>query len=186
MKKNILPGIKLTLLFILFFMGVYTVIMLGIAQMAPNHGKGFMVEADGKAYYENIAQNFSDDKYFWSRPSAVNYNAAGSGGSNKGPSNPDYLTTVQARIDSFMIHNPDIRKEDIPSDMVTASGSGQDPNITIKGALVQVPRIAKARNISPDNIKTLVNQNIEKPMLGLFGTEKINVLKLNIALNNFK
>ncbi len=186
MKKNILPGIKLTLLFILFFMGVYTVIMLGIAQLAPNHGKGFMVEADGKAYYENIAQNFSDDKYFWSRPSAVNYNAAGSGGSNKGPSNPDYLATVQARIDSFMIHNPDIRKEDIPSDMVTASGSGQDPNITIQGALVQVPRIAKARNISPDNLKTLVNQNIEKPMLGLFGTEKINVLKLNIALNNFK
>lgn len=170
----------------LFFMGVYTVIMLGIAQLVPNHGKGFMVEADGKAYYENIAQNFSDDKYFWSRPSAVNYNAAGSGGSNKGPSNPDYLATVQTRIDSFMIHNPDIRKEDIPSDMVTASGSGQDPNITVQGALVQVPRIAKARNISPDNIKTLVNQNIEKPILGLFGTEKINVLKLNIALNNFK
>lgn len=170
----------------LFFMGVYTVIMLGIAQLVPNHGKGFMVEADGKAYYENIAQNFSDDKYFWSRPSAVNYNAAGSGGSNKGPSNPDYLATVQTRIDSFMIHNPDIRKEDIPSDMVTASGSGQDPNITVQGALVQVPRIAKARNISPDNIKTLVNQNIEKPILGLFGTEKINVLKLNIALNYFK
>ncbi len=186
MKTNILPGIKLTLMLIFFFMGVYTVIMLGIAQLAPNHGKGFMVEADGKSYYENIAQNFSDDKYFWSRPSAVNYNAAGSGGSNKGPSNPDYLATVQARIDSFMVHNPDIRKADIPSDLVTASGSGQDPNITIQGALVQVPRIAKARNISPDNLKTLVNQNIEKPLLGLFGTEKINVLKLNIALNNFK
>ncbi|MGB4849706.1 MAG: K(+)-transporting ATPase subunit C [Saprospiraceae bacterium] len=186
MKTNILPGIKLTLIFIFFFMGVYTVIMLGIAQLAPNHGKGIMVEADGKTYYENIAQNFSDDKYFWSRPSAVNYNAAGSGGSNKGPSNPDYLATVQTRIDSFMVHNPDIRKEDIPSDLVTASGSGQDPNITIQGAMVQVPRVAKARNISPDNLKTLVNQNIEKPLLGLFGTEKINVLKLNIALNNFK
>jgi len=159
---------------------------LGIAQLAPNHGKGFMVEADGKSYYENIAQNFSDDKYFWSRPSAVNYNAAGSGGSNKSPSNPDYLATVQERIDSFLVHNPNIRKEDIPSDLVTASGSGQDPNITIQGALVQVSRIAKARNISPDNLKTLVHQNIEKPLLGLFGTEKINVLKLNIALNHFK
>jgi K+-transporting ATPase ATPase C chain len=186
MKTNLLPAIKLTFLFILFFMGVYTLVMLGIAQIAPNNGKGFMVEANGKKYYENIAQNFSQDKYFWSRPSAVNYNAAGSGGSNKGPSNPDYLATVQARIDTFLVHNPDIKKSDIPSDLVTASGSGQDPNISIQGALVQVPRIAKARQISQENLKTLVNQNTEKPLMGLFGTEKINVLKLNIALENLK
>lgn len=186
MKSNILPGIKLTVIFILFFMGVYSVIMLGIAQLAPNHGKGFKIESEGKAYYENIAQPFTEDRYFWSRPSAVNYNAAGSGGSNKGPSNPDYLATVQARIDSFMVHNPDIRKADIPSDMVTASGSGQDPNISVQGALVQVPRIAKARNVSENQIKDLINQQTEKPLLGLFGTEKINVLKINIALNRIK
>ncbi len=186
MKTNILPAIKLTVIFILFFMGVYTLVILGIAQIAPNQGKGFMVEDNGKKYYENIAQNFSADNYFWSRPSAVNYNAAGSGGSNKGPSNPDYLATVQARIDTFMVHNPDIKKEEIPSDMVTASGSGQDPNISIQGAMVQVPRIAKTRKLSKDAVTALVNQNIEKPLLGLFGTEKINVLKLNIALNNLK
>ena len=145
-----------------------------------------MVEANGKKHYENIAQNFYDDQYFWSRPSAVNYNAAGSGGSNKGPSNPDYLATVQARIDSFMVHNPDINKSDIPSDLVTASGSGQDPNLSIQGALVQIPRIAKARNISAEELKSLVHQHTEKPLLGLFGVEKINVLKLNIALNNLK
>ena len=184
MKTNLLPSLKLTLLFIIFFMGIYTVVMLGIAQLAPNHGKGFMVESNGKKQYENIAQNFSADNYFWPRPSAVNYNAAGSGGSNKGPSNLDYLATVQARIDSFMVHNPGIQKSEIPSDLVTASGSGEDPNISVQGALVQVPRIAKARKISAENIKTLVNRNIEKPWLGLFGTEKINVLKLNIALNN--
>ncbi len=186
MKSNIFPAIRLTIMLILFFMGVYSIIMLGIAQLAPNKGHGFTIETNGHTYYENIAQNFSQDGYFWSRPSAVNYNAAGSGGSNKGPSNPDYLATVQARIDTFMVHNPGIKKSDIPSDMVTASGSGQDPNISIQGALVQVPRIAKARGISEDQIKTLVNQHTEKPLLGLFGTEKINVLKLNIALTQIK
>ena len=144
------------------------------------------MEANGEKFYENIAQNFSQDKYFWSRPSAVNYNAAGSGGSNKGPSNPDYLATIQARIDTFMLHNPGIKKSEIPSDMVTASGSGEDPNISVQGALVQIPRIAKAINISTDNVKAIIEQNIEKPWLGLVGVEKINVLKLNIALNNLK
>ncbi len=186
MKTNLLPALKLTLIFIILFMGIYTLIMLGIAQVAPNNGHGFIVEANGNKYYENIAQNFSDDKYFWSRPSAVNYNAAGSGGSNKGPSNPDYLATVQARIDTFIAHNPGINKSEIPSDMVTASGSGQDPNISVQGALIQVPRIARARNISEKDLELLVRQNTEKPLLGLFGTEKMNVLKLNIALNNLK
>ena len=186
MKTNILPSIKLTFLFILLFMGAYSVIMYGVAQLAPNNGHGFIVETGGKKYYENIAQNFYSDKYFWSRPSAVNYNAAGSGGSNKGPSNPDYLTQVQTRIDSFMAHNPGISKSEIPSDLVTASGSGEDPNISVQGALVQVKRIAKARNLAEQDLKILIDQNIEKPMLGLFGTEKINVLKLNIALDNIK
>ncbi len=186
MKTNILPSIKLTLLFIILFMGVYTLLMLGIAQLAPNNGKGFIVEVNGKKYYENIAQNFYSDKYFWSRPSAVNYNAAGSGGSNKGPSNPDYLAQVQSRIDTFMAHNPGINKSDIPSDLVTASGSGQDPNISVQGATVQLKRIALARNLSEKDLEILIGQNIEKPLFGLFGTEKINVLKLNIALDNLK
>lgn len=184
MKTNLLPAIKLTLLFIILFMGIYTLAILGIAQLAPNKGKGFMIEANGKKYYENIAQNFTEDKYFWSRPSAVNYNAAGSGGSNKGPSNPEYLASVKLRIDTFMMKNPGITKSSIPSDLMTASGSGEDPNISVQGALVQIPRIAKARNISIAQIKSLVDQYTEKPLFKLFGPEKINVLKLNIALNN--
>ncbi len=183
MKTNILPAIKLTVFCMLFFMGIYPLLMLGIAQLAPNHGKGFMVEANGKKYYENIAQKFTDDKYFWSRPSAVGYNAAGSGGSNKGPSNPDYLKDVQGRIDTFMLSNPGINKSDIPSELVTASGSGEDPNLSVQGAMVQIPRIAKARNMEEKDLKLLVEKNIEKPLLGLFGTEKVNVLKLNIELN---
>ena len=160
--------------------------MLGIAQFAPNHGKGEIITADGKYYYSNIAQKFTDDKYFWSRPSAVDYNAAGSGGSNKGPTNPDYLKTVQDRIDSFIVHNPSVKKSEIPSELVTASGSGQDPNLSPKGAMVQVSRIAKTRNISEEKVTALVNENTEQPLLGLFGTTKVNVLKLNIALDNLK
>ena len=170
----------------IFFMGVYTLIILGIAQMAPNHGKGFVIETHGKKYYENIGQKFTADKYFWSRPSAVDYNAAGSGGSNKGPSNPEYLKTVSDRIDTFLAHNPTVKKADIPSDIVTASGSGEDPNISVQAALIQTERIAKVRNLTAENLKMLVNNHIEKPLFGIFGIEKINVLKLNLDLEQVK
>ncbi len=127
MKSNIFPAIKLTFVCLVFFMGIYTLAVYGIAQFAPNQGKGEIISSNGNTYYSNVGQSFTDDKYFNSRPSAVGYNAAGSGGSNKGPSNPDYLSEVQARIDTFLIHNPGIDKSEIPSDLVTASGSGLDP-----------------------------------------------------------
>ncbi len=143
MKSNILIAIKLTLVCMIFFSGFYTLAIYGIAQLAPNHGKGETITHNSKTYYTNIAQNFSDDKYFSSRPSAVGYNAAGSAGSNKGPSNPDYLAEVQGRIDTFKVHNPGIDKSEIPSDLVTASGSGLDPHISIQGAKVQVNALRK-------------------------------------------
>lgn len=186
MKTNILPAIKLTLLFMVFFSGIYTLVLYGIAQLAPNQGKGEIILHDGKKFYTNIAQNFTDDKYFSSRPSAVAYNAAGSGGSNKGPSNPDYLAEVQARIDTFLAHNPGVSKSEIPSDLVTASGAGLDPNISVQAARVQVKRIAQSRGLAEENIKQLIVSHTERPLLGLFGTEKINVLKLNISLDNLK
>jgi K+-transporting ATPase ATPase C chain len=96
MKTNIFPAIKLTLVCLVFFMGIYTLAVYGIAQFTTNKGKGEIITQNGKTYYTNIGQSFTDDKYFYSRPSAVGYNAAGSGGSNKGPSNPDYLAEVQA------------------------------------------------------------------------------------------
>lgn len=186
MKTNILPAIKLTLVCLVFFMGIYTLTVYSIAQFAPNNGKGEIIRQNGNTYYSNIGQSFTDDKYFNSRPSAVSYNAAGSGGSNKGPSNPDYLAEVQARIDTFLVHNPDIKKSEIPSDLVTASGSGLDPNISVQAAKVQVKRIAKTRNIQEEKLNQLIERQIEKPMLGLFGTKKINVLKLNLVLENLK
>jgi K+-transporting ATPase ATPase C chain len=187
MKEHILPAIRLTIVCILFFCGVYTLFVMGIAQAAPAKGNGQTVIVNGKVVgYKLIGQKFTDDKYFWGRPSAVDYNAAGSGGSNKGPTNPDYLKTVQNRIDSFLVHNPAIKKEEIPSELVTASGSGQDPDLSPEAAYVQAKRIAVVRNMPEGKVKELVKQHIDKPLLGLFGTERINVLRLNIDLDNLK
>lgn len=186
MKKEILPAIKLTAVLIILLVVIYPLMVWGMAQFTSGSGKGQVIEYKGKKYYSNIGQNFSDDKYFWSRPSAVEYNAAGSGASNKAATNKEYLAQVQARIDTFLVHNPEIKKSEIPVDLVTASGSGLDPNISVKAANVQIKRIAKIRGIAEGNLEQLVLANTEKPLFGLFGPEKVNVLKLNIALDELK
>lgn len=187
MKQHILPALKLTLISIVLFMIIYPLLVWGIAQAAPNNGKGETISVNNKVVgYKIAGQNFTADNYFNSRPSAVGYNAAGSGGSNKGPSNPDYLKQVEDRIDSFLIHNPTMKKENIPAELVTASGSGLDPDLSPQGAYVQVARIAKARNTGIEKITALVDLQVQKPLLGLFGTEKVNVLQLNIALDKLK
>ena len=187
MKKYLLPSLKITIIFIVILSVLYPLFIAGVSKFASGGGKGETISVNGKVVgYANIGQKFTEDKYFSSRPSAVDYNAAGSAGSNKGPSNPDYLKTVQARIDTFLVHNPSVKKEEIPSELVTASGSGLDPDISFEGATVQINRIAKTRNISEEKIKTLVAQQIQGPLLGLFGPKKINVLKLNIKLDELK
>ena len=192
MKKHLLPAIKLTIVCLLFFVGAYTLVVWGIGQLiAPNHGKGEIIKynnSNGNSAYGfvNIGQAFTDDKYFWSRPSAVGYNAAGSGGSNKGPSNTEYLAQVQVRIDTFLVHNPGVNKSDIPVEMVTASGSGLDPHISPQSAFVQIKRISKVRNISEEKLTNFVIGYIHKPLLDLFGPSTVNVLELNIALDHLK
>ena len=183
MKENIVPAIRLTLFCALFFAGLYTMSIYGIAQFAPNQGKGEIVTVNGKNHHINVAQKFVENKYFWSRPSAVDYNAAGSGGSNKGTTNPEYLAEVKTRIDTFLLKNPTVKRNEVPSELVTASGSGLDPNISVQGAKVQVNRVAKARNISEEKVLNLIKENTVAPLLGCLGTEKINVLRLNIALD---
>ncbi|KFE97257.1 potassium-transporting ATPase subunit C [Chryseobacterium formosense] len=183
MKKHILPAVKLTVLSIILLTIVYPAIIWAIAQFSPNGGKGELITHNNKIYYSNIGQSFSENRYFWSRPSAVDYNSAGSGGSNKGPSNEEYLKQVQARVDTFLMKNPGVAKSEIPVDLITASGSGLDPDFSVQAAKVQVKRIAQDRNISQEKINQLIEANIQKPFLGLFGPEKINVLKLNIALD---
>ncbi len=185
MKQNIFPAIRLTLVCIVVFMVIYPAIIWAVAKAAPSKGEGEAVTVNGKVVgYKLEGQSFTQDKYFNGRPSAAGYNAAGSSGSNKGPSNPDYLKDVQSRIDSFLVHNPTVKKEDIPSDLVTSSGSGLDPDISLKGATVQVDRIAKERNLPKEKIVALIQSNIEKSSMN--GIEKINVLKINIELDKLK
>ncbi len=185
MKQHIFPAIKLTLVCLVVFCGLYSLLILGIAQAAPNKGEGQAIRLNGKTIgYSLEGQSFTADKYFNGRPSAAGYNAAGSSGSNMGPSNPEYLKTVNGRIDSFLVHNPTIHKKDIPSDLVTASGSGLDPDISLQGALVQANRIATQRNIPKEKIISLIQHNTERSNLN--GIDKINVLKINMELDKLK
>jgi K+-transporting ATPase ATPase C chain len=188
MKNNILSAIRLTLVCIVVFAVIYPLSIWGIAYVAaPNHGKGETLSVNGKVIgYTLIGQSFTQDKYFNGRPSAVGYNAAGSGGSNKGPTNSEYLTSVKLNIDTFLLRNPTVKKEDVPVELVTASGSGLDPDISPKAAYVQIARIAKVRNISEDKLKELVKINTHAPLWGILGPSKVNVLQLNIALDNIK
>lgn len=186
MKDNLIKGIRMTLVLLVLLVVIYPLSVWAIAQLALNNGKGeLVVYKEGKGY-ANIGQRFTADEYFWGRPSAVDYNAAGSGGSNKGPSNEEYLAVVQGRIDTFLLKNPSVKKSEIPVDLVTASGSGLDPNISVESARIQVARIQKARNIDSGKLNALIDANTEHPLLGAFGPSKINVLKLNSALDQLK
>lgn len=183
--KNIFSILKFTVLTVILFAVIYPLTIYGIAQFAPNHGKGETISVNGKVVgYQKIGQKFDKPNYFWGRPSTVDYNAAGSAGSNKGPSNSDYLALVQKRIDTFLVAHPYLKKSEIPSDMVTASGSGLDPNISPEGALIQIKRVAKVRNLSEEKVKALVETKINRPTI--VGTATVNVLELNVALDELK
>jgi K+-transporting ATPase ATPase C chain len=184
MKQNILPAIKLTILLLIVFAVIYPAIIWLVAQTAPDKGKGEVAIVNGKIVgYINEGQSFTRDKYFWPRPSAVGYNAAGSGGSNKGPNNPAYLQIVKERLDTFLVHNPSVKKDQVSVEMVSASGSGLDPDLSPSTAYIQVARIAKARGLKETEINMMVEKHIEKPFLGILGPSKVNVLKLNIELD---
>ena len=185
MKTYFLPAIKITALTLVLFGVAYPLLIVGIAKIAaPHSGKGELVVVNGKTVgFKLIGQKFTADRYFNGRPSAVDYNAASTSGSNKGPSNPDYLAQVDQRIQEFLAKNPSVRKEDVPVDLVTASGSGLDPDISPQAALVQIGRISKVRNIEKDKLIQLVNQQTATPRFSLFGPPAINVLNLNIALD---
>lgn len=170
---------------VLIFAVIYPLTVWAIAQLAPNNGKGEIISVNGKVVgYQKIGQKFNKSNYFWGRPSAVDYNAAGSAGSNKGPSNPEYLALVQKRIDTLLLVHPYLQKSDIPAEMVTASGSGLDPNISPEGALMQVKRVAKERKLSEEKVKALVESKIFKPKIA--GTATVNVLELNVALDGLR
>ena len=182
--KNLWISIKITLaMCVVLFVGYVLVLRLVAWVASPNDGEAPVVTYNGKVVgAANVGQVFTDSVYFWGRPSNVDYNGGGSGGSNKGTNNPEYLAQVEERIDAFLAAHPYLSREEVPAEMVTASGSGLDPDISPRGAQVQVRRVAAARGLDEAVVQRLVDSLTQKPWLGLFGTEKVNVLRLNVAL----
>ncbi|MFN8337031.1 MAG: potassium-transporting ATPase subunit KdpC [Cyclobacteriaceae bacterium] len=183
MKKHFIIAIKLTFITVLIFGVGYPLLITLAGKLTPGRGEGEVIMADNQIRgFELIGQKFDNDRYFNSRPSAVDYNAGATGGSNKGPTNPEYLQQVKARIDTFLVHNPTVKKDQIPVDLVTASGGGLDPHIFPEAAYVQVDRISRVRNISREKVKALVDRHVEQPLLNM-GTSRVHVLRLNLALD---
>ncbi|MBC7418385.1 MAG: potassium-transporting ATPase subunit KdpC [Pedobacter sp.] len=187
MKKYIIQSLRLTAVLLVLLCVIYPLIVAFAGGFSKVHGGGETTSRNGKVVgYALLGQTFTKPQYFWGRPSSVGYNATGSGGSNKGPSNVEYLKQVSDRIDTLLKYNPTVKKAEIPSDMVTASGSGLDPNISVQGAEIQIKRVAAYRKLDEKAVSDLVVQNTQGPLLGMFGPSSVNVLKLNLALDELK
>lgn len=196
MMREIRPALTFLIAFTLITGIAYPYLVTGIAQIAfPYQANGSLLVRDGTVIGSSVmGQNFAGDRYFRSRPSAtsgpdpsdpakttsVPYNAANSAGSNYGPTSKALMERVQGDVEKLKAENPNAR---VPTDLVTASGSGLDPDITHEAALFQAPRIAKARNLPEDRVRQLVAEHVQQRFLGLFGERRVNVLLLNLALD---
>jgi len=169
---------------------VYPLVVTGIGQAAfADQAAGSLVLRDGKAVGSSlIGQNFSDPKYFWGRPSATGpmpYNASNSSGSNQGPLNPALVDAVKGRIEALRAADPG-NVAAVPVDLVTASGSGLDPHISVAGAQYQATRVARVRNLPLPLVQQLIEQHAQGRLFGFLGEPRVNVLKLNLALDAAK
>ncbi len=182
--KTLITSIKFTLVFCALLFGGYVLILWGFSIIAsPSHGEAELVMINGKPVgAKNVGQHFSQNQYFWGRPSAVDYNGSGSGGSNKGPSNKAYLNEVEERIDAFMHSHPYLKRKDIPAELVTASGSGLDPHISLYAAEIQIKRVAEARKLPFNIVSKILESQIHRPF---FGHPYVNVLCLDVAMDNY-
>jgi K+-transporting ATPase ATPase C chain len=184
--KELKPAILMFVAFTILCGGIYPAIVTGVAYaIFPKQAKGsFITDKAGKSVGSSlIGQPFADPKYFWPRPSAATdfgYNPMGSSGSNLGPTNPDYLKSVGDRVKA--LHDSGI-SGNVPADLVQASASGLDPDISPEAAKVQIPRVAKARGMSEEAVQKLVSAQTEERQLGFLGEPRVNVLLVNLALD---
>ena len=187
MLKELRPAIASFLVLTVVTGIVYPLAVTGIAQgVMPAQANGSLIEKDGKVVgSELIGQSFSDPKYFWGRPSAtgpVPYNAGASSGSNLGPTNPALIDAVKGRVQALRDADPG-NAAPVPVDIVTASGSGLDPHISPAAAEYQIPRVARVRGVPPKELRRLIRQYTEDRQFGILGEPRVNVLKLNLALD---
>ena len=184
------PALVLFLVLTMITGVAYPLVVTGIAQVAfPGQAAGSLLIKDGKPVGSSlIGQNFSDPKHFWSRPSATApqpYNGVASGGSNLGPLNPALTDGIKSRIDALHAADP-TNKAPIPVDLVTASASGLDPDISLAAAFYQAPRVARERGVPLEAVRTLIAAHAHGRWLGILGEPRVNVLELNLALDTPK
>lgn len=185
MLKEARRAILFTAVTMILFGGVYHVVLWGIGSVLfPAQAGGSLIRrADGTIVGSRlIPQKFERPEYFRPRPSAADYNAASTSGSNYGPSNPDHLTLVQARLDAI-VKEEGAAPSQVPSEMVTASGAGMDPHIPPAAAELQAARVARSRGIDTGGVRELIAVHTEAPTLGFLGRARVNVLELNLALD---
>ena len=201
--KAVRPALTVTLILMLICGLCYPLFMTGISQMVfPYEANGSLISEDGKIIgSEYVGQEFTEDHFMKGRPSSVHYNTynkdsrgnniysdgtsfagVSSGCYNYGPSNPELKKRAEGDIEDFLFANPGISKEEIPTDLLTASASGLDPHISPASAKVQLPAISEASGISVEKLEQIVKDNTEKKLLGIFGEETVNVLKVNIDI----
>ena len=182
MKTQFFSALRLTLAMLVLCCILYPALVWAAAQLAPGRGEGVQINRSGRVVgFANVGQKFTRPEYFNSRPSAADYHADASSGSNKGPSNPEYLALVKARLDTFLLQNPGVKAADVPAELITASGSGLDPHLSPQGAQVQVVRVAKARRLAPVRVQALLTSQTKTNPIG---PDQINVLRLNLALDS--
>ena len=187
-------GLLISIVMIILCGGIYPLIITGIGQtIFPYQANGSIVEVDGKKVgSEHIGQIYNSDKYFQGRlSSVVNYNIsensegiiASSGSKNLGPTSTEIKNRVTADVEAFIRKNPTVKKEEIASELLAQSASGLDPHITPKGAIIQVDRIAKETGITAESLKKLIKESTDGKFIGLYGSERVNVLNLNIEID---